>query len=373
MRHAFKQIPMIIDSHEDLAWNIVNLGRDYTKSAYEIRTAEQNTPIPAYNGNTLLGWPQYQEARVAIVFSTLYCAPRRLDQGKYPVSVYETPDEAHKCYRENLDAYLRLTDEHPDKFRLILNQLDLDQHLVIWQDHLKKPAETPPPIGLVILMEGAEGVREPAEVEQWYEWGVRMIGPAWAGNRYCGGTREPGPLTKEGFALLDHMASLNLILDISHMDHQSARQSLDTYKGQVIASHANAEALIKGIPINRHLKDETIHQLIERDGVMGIVPLNAFLNWGWRDEGGRAAMSLDPIIAQIDHVCQIAGNTHHVGLGTDFDGGFGVESVPPEIDTIADLPKLAPKLAEKGYNQEDINRIFSGNWLRILKDNLPNS
>jgi membrane dipeptidase len=62
-----------------------------------------------------------------------------------------------------------------------------------------------------------------------------------------------------------------------------------------------------------------------------------------------------------------------VGLGTDFDGGFGVESVPPEIDTIADLPKLAPKLAEKGYNQEDINRIFSGNWLRILKDNLPKS
>jgi membrane dipeptidase len=69
----------------------------------------------------------------------------------------------------------------------------------------------------------------------------------------------------------------------------------------------------------------------------------------------------------------MAGDTRHVGIGTDFDGGFGVESVPHEIDTIADLPKLAPQLAEKGYNEEDIQRIFSGNWLRVLKNNLPPS
>jgi len=79
------------------------------------------------------------------------------------------------------------------------------------------------------------------------------------------------------------------------------------------------------------------------------------------------------VIAQIDYVCQMAGNTCHVALGTDFDGGFGVESVPFEIDTIADLPKLAPQLAKRGYNEEDIGRIFSDNWLRILKQNLPAS
>jgi membrane dipeptidase len=174
-----------------------------------------------------------------------------------------------------------------------------------------------------------------------------------------------------GFELLEVMASLNMILDISHMDHQSARQSLDFYEGQVIASHSNAETLIKGIPINRHLKDETIEQLIERDGVMGIVPLNSFLVWDWRSKGGRSAVSLENIVAQIDHVCQIAGDTNHVALGTDFDGGFGVESVPEEIDSIADLPKLAPRLSEKGYNEDDIERIFSGNWLRILENNLP--
>lgn len=362
---------IIIDSHEDLAWNIINLNRDYTHSAYAIRKAEKSTPIPDFNGNTLLGWPQYIKGKVAVVFGTLYCGPKRLDKGKYPVQTYETPEQAHRCYRANLDTYLRLTDEHPENFRLILTQAALSEHLSEWETFLDEVKETPPPVGIVVLMEGAEGIRKPAEVEQWFEWGVRLIGPAWAGNRYCGGTREPGPLTKQGFTLLERMADLGIALDISHMDHQSARQSLDVYEGQIIASHSNAESQIRGIPINRHLKDETIHQLIARDGVMGIVPLNAFLDWDWRDHGGRTGISLDRVVAQIDHVCQLAGNTRHVALGTDFDGGFGVESVPHELDTIADLQKLRPRLLEKGYNEEDITRILNGNWLRILQNTLP--
>lgn len=373
VRHAFNTMTLIIDSHEDLAWNIVNLKRDYTQSAFEIREAEKNTPIPAYNGNTLLGWQQYQQANVAVIFGTLFCTPRKRDSGEYPIRLYDTPQQAHDCYRENLDAYFRLAEEYPDKFCLILNQAELTEHIKQWTTHQDKRQDPPPPVGIVVLMEGAEGVREPAEVSQWFEWGVRLIGPAWAGNRYCGGTRDPGPLTKEGLSLLDNMAEFGMILDISHMDHQSARQALDVYPGQVIASHANAETLISNIPINRHLKDETIQQLIERDGVMGIVPLNSFLDWDWRHHGGRQAMSLDHVVAQIDFICQMAGNTRHVAIGTDFDGGFGVESVPHEIDTIADLPKLSPKLIEKGYNEEDIERIFSGNWLRILRNNLPTS
>ena len=378
MRLAFKQqkykpMNLIIDSHEDLAWNIVNLGRDYTHSVYDIRKSEINTPIPAFSGNSLLGWPEYQAGKVAVVFGTLFCGPKRLKKGTYPADTYSTPEEAHQCYRRNLDAYLKLTDEHPDKFRLIFSAADLSKHWQQWQDHLETPGEVSPPVGIVILMEGAEGVREPAEVEKWTEWGVRLIGPAWAGNQYVGGTREPGPLTKAGYALLEHMAECGLILDISHMDHQSARQALDFYPGQVIASHSNADALIRDPNTNRHLKDETIQQLIERDGVMGIIPYNKFLDPEWEDHGGRNAVGLEMVVDQIDHVCQLAGNTRHVALGTDFDGGFGVEAAPHEIDTVADLVKIAPQLLKKGYNQEDVARILSGNWFRILQENLPES
>jgi len=364
---------LIIDSHEDLAWNMVNLARDYTRSALETRSAERKTPIPAYNGNTLLGRPEYIQGKVALVFGTLYVSPERLEKGSYPVATYETPQQAHQRYRTQLDAYFRLTDEHPNDFTLIFSQSDLQTHWQAWQAYDIDPTLPAPPTGIVVLMEGAEGVVEPAEVADWFEWGVRLIGPAWAGNRYCGGTREPGPLTKLGYQLLDRMADQGFILDISHMDHESARQSLDHYPGQVIASHANAEALIKDIPVNRHLKDATIEQLVERDGVMGIVPLNSFLDWDWKDRGGRATMSLELVADQMDYVCQLAGNSRHVALGTDFDGGFGVESVPMELDTIADLSQLGPLLQKRGYNQEDIARIYSGNWHRILQENLPSS
>ena len=364
---------LIIDSHEDLAWNIINFGRDYTQSVYDIRKSEISTSIPAIADNSLLGWPEYQTGHVAIVFGTLFCGPKRLTEDTYPVETYSTPEEAHQCYRRNLDAYLKLTDEHPDKFRLILSAADLLKHWQRWQDHLETPDEISPPVGIVILMEGAEGVREPAEVEKWVEWGVRLIGPAWAGNQYVGGTREPGPLTKAGYALLEHMAECGLILDISHMDHQSARQALDFYPGQVIASHSNAEALIRNPNSNRHLKDETIQQLIERGGVMGIIPYNTFLDPAWKEHGGRGAVGLEMVVDQIDHVCQLSGNARHVALGTDFDGGFGVESAPHEIETVADLVKIAPQLLKKGYNQEDVARILSGNWFRILQENLPES
>ncbi|QRN83154.1 membrane dipeptidase [Chloroflexota bacterium] len=364
---------LIIDSHEDLAWNMVNLARDYTKSALETRSSERNTPIPAYNGNTLLGRPEYVQSKVALVFGTLYVSPRRLEKGSYPVETYETPQQAHQAYRKQLDAYFRLADEQPNDFTLIFSQSDLQAHWKTWQAFDIDDTLPAPPTGIVVLMEGAECVVEPAQVADWFEWGVRLIGPAWAGNRYCGGTREPGPLTKLGYELLDRMADQGFILDISHMDHESARQSLDCYPGQVIASHANAEALIRDLPINRHLKDATIHQLIERNGVMGIVPLNGFLDWGWQDRGGRASMSLELVADQIDYVCQLAGDSRHVALGTDFDGGFGVEKVPMELNTIADLTQLDPLLKKRGYNQEDIARIFHGNWYRILQENLPSS
>ena len=167
MRLLFKPMNLIIDSHEDLAWNIINLGRDYTRSAYDTRKAEVNTPIPAFNGNTLLGWPEYQSANVALVFGTLYCEPKRLDKGTYPLDSYSNPDEAHTFYRRELDAYLKLADEHPDKFRLIFSSKALQQHWQQWETHLANPGEISPPVGIVVLMEGAEGVREPAEVEKW--------------------------------------------------------------------------------------------------------------------------------------------------------------------------------------------------------------
>jgi membrane dipeptidase len=169
------------------------------------------------------------------------------------------------------------------------------------------------------------------------------------------------------------MADYNFILDLSHMDSAAAYESLDRYEGPVMASHANCAALMRGSESNRHLPDDVIRGLIERDGVIGVIPFNTFLKVGWlRNKGSRREeVPLNTLIAHIDHICQLAGSSNHAAIGSDFDGGFGLQSIPLELDSIADLQMIATRLMERGYTETDAANILGGNWLRFLRKNLP--
>jgi membrane dipeptidase len=388
---------IIIDGHQDLAWNMLTFGRDYTRSVAETRRLEAGLAVETQAGVSLLGWPDFQLGQVAVIFATLFVTPERWRTGAWDTQVYSDYNQAARLYHAQLDSYQRLVDEYPDHFQLIQRRADLQAVLAEWKDippdryemlargafleeqvpdeqAAGKPDSPEDParkVGLVLLMEGAEGVREPGELEEWWAKGVRIIGPAWAGTRFCGGTREPGPLTKDGFALLDGMAALGFILDVSHMDEMAALQALDTYPGAIIASHANVQSLLKGQDSNRHLSERVIHGLIERQAVIGVMPLNQFLQAGWKSGDRRSLVSLDRLLAHIDSICQIAGDAQHVALGSDFDGGFGLQNVPAEIDTIADLRKLIPMLVERGYIEDDIAAILGQNWARLLQLHLP--
>jgi membrane dipeptidase len=361
----------IIDSHEDMAWNALVLKRDYRRSAVETRRLEQNTQVPQWNGDTLLGYPEYQQAQVALIFGTLFMSPRQHRAGDWEWMVFSDTSESRKYNQMQVDAYRRLCESAPDMFRLVRSKGELDAVLLPWEKH---PADFPTrtyPTGILMLMEGAEGIDDPNEMEEWWQAGVRICGPVWAGTRYCGGTKHPGAISTEGFQLLDVMARLGYILDISHMSTLSVLQALDHYSGTVVATHANARSQIVGVEGERHLTDEALHLLIQRDGVVGVIPFNHFLHQGWQRDMDRNLVMLDMVAAQIDYICQLAGDARHVGIGTDFDGGFGYPEVPLEMNTIADLPKLAPLLAARGFSQEDIAGIFGGNWRRILASALP--
>ena len=361
---------LIIDSHQDLAWNMLTYGRDYTRSVKETRRIEAGTTTPDRNGDCLVGWPEYQEGKVAVVFSTLYATPaRKMEPGD--LIVYKDSETAHRLYRDQIDVYRKLADSHPDKFRLISSTSELDSVI----DHWSQPEHDTSghPVGLIYLMEGADGIRSPHELSDWWDLGLRLIGLAWAGTRYCGGTSDPGSLTDEGRQLISAMADYNFILDLSHMDETAAYESLDRYEGPVMATHANCAALMRGSETNRHLPDNVIRGLIEREGVIGVIPLNTFLKVGWLRKNGsrREEVHLDALIAHIDHICQLAGNSEHAAIGSDFDGGFGLQSIPPELDSIADLQHVATKLMERGYSETDAANVLGGNWLRFLRKNLP--
>ncbi|MDY6877685.1 MAG: membrane dipeptidase [Chloroflexota bacterium] len=349
----------IVDAHEDIAWNALVLGRDVRRSALETRRLEQDTCIPQYNGLCMVGLPEWLAGGITVVCGTIFVSPAR--RGSPEPHTYTTAEEAHALAQAQLDFYHHLASEC-DQIALIETRADLDGVLASWESKTPK-------VGIVLLMEGADPIREPAEAEQWFECGVRLVSLSWkTGSQYAGGDTVPGPLTDAGRELLAAMADLGLVLDVSHLAQEALCEALDRFEGQIVATHANPRARVPG---PRQLSDEMIHRLARRDGTIGIVPFNRFLHRGWAKGDPKDAVTVADVAAAVDHVCQVVGDAAHVGLGSDFDGGFGAESAPAEIDTIADLARIGPALGELGYSQEDTSAILSDNWLRVLRAALP--
>jgi membrane dipeptidase len=349
----------IVDGHEDIAFNALDLGRDVRLSASEVRCSEQGSDVPARDGICMLGLPEWLTGGVAVVFGTIFAKPA---ERAYPKPhTYTTAEEAHELAQAQFDYYHRLADEC-EQVALIGSRTDLNEVLASQEREI-------PQVGIVLLMEGADPIREPAEAEMWFERGLRLVGLSWrTGSSYAGGDASPGPLTDAGRGLLEVMAGLGMVLDVSHLAEEAFAEAVDRFAGRVVASHANPRARVPG---RRQLSDRMIRRLAERDGVIGIVLYNAFLRPGWSKGDPKEAVTVADVAAAIDHVCQVVGDAVHVGLGSDFDGGFGAESAPLEIDTVADLGRVAPALGEMGYGEEEIAAVMGNNWLRLLRETLP--
>jgi membrane dipeptidase len=358
---------IIIDAHEDLAWNALTFGRDYRRAMVETRRLEAKDDTPKYNGQALIGWPEWIKGRVGIVFSSLFSAPLRWKEGPWDTLCYDNPVEAHHHYQASLDVYSQWIEESPDKIQLIKDTHTLQDHWAAWQD-----PNCAGPVGFIMLMEGADGIREPAEVAQWFERGVRILGLSWSGTRYAGGTKEPGPLTDLGRELLRHMDACGMILDLSHLSEDGAREALDLFQGPVIASHTSFLARVPNAEFpERLLSEEMIRLITEREGVMGLLLGNRFLQNNWVLGMDRDLVGMQDIVAAIDYVCQLLGNANHIALGSDFDGGFGLDQVPMGLDSIADLRLIGDALQEYGYTPEDVEAIMGLNWYHLLQRSLP--
>jgi membrane dipeptidase len=304
---------------------------------------------------------------VGLIFATIFCAPQKYSDGSWDVMAYADDRQAEALMRRQFDYYHRLTEDHPDKFTLVLDQRGLQSALTPWE--ADAPGEHP--VGLVISLESAEGIGSPHLLDEFHERGLRLMGPAWAGTRYFGGNLEDVTFDKTSRALLDKMAELGIPLDISHMRESAALAALDNYAGPVYASHANAKALLKGSTSHRHLTDLTIHRIFERGGVIGVVPFDLFLSTDWSFGSPREMVTIQAVADQIDYYCQLAGSSRHTGIGSDFDGGFGYPNIPLELDTVADLQKLDDVLQKMGYTAEDVENIFHRNWKNHLENCLP--
>lgn len=353
---------LIVDGHLDLAYNALNFGRNLSLPVADIRASEAQKPPPV--GINTVSVPALLEGGVRLVFGSLFVMPasrQRVFYGSKIVYNDGLPEpqqqrEAHEIAMRQRDIYQRLADED-DRVLLVNTQADLKT--VLEGDQL----------GIIISMEGAQPIREPEEVELWYEQGLRSVGLAWDDSRYAPGqwTGARG-LTNDGFRLLERMADLRMIADITHMEQTATFQVLEQYDGPVVASHNNARHFIDA---SRHLSDAQIRTIAERDGLIGVVLFNLFLRDGHKMGDPRELVTIERVVAQIDYICQLIGDAAHVGIGSDWDGGFGLADIPHGLDSAADLPKVATALTQYGYSEDDVVNIMGGNWLRIIGQALP--
>jgi membrane dipeptidase len=266
-----------------------------------------------------------------------------------------TAEEARRTALTQLNWYRQQIDE--GRINFVTSARDLPS-----------PDEDKPigPQRAILLMEGADALRSPQDVPEWFDYGLRIVGLAWRRTRMAGGTGEPGPLTDEGRALVRAFDQAGIIHDISHLADESFWQLMDLATGPVMASHSNARALV---PSDRQISDEMIRAIAARDGVIGLNLYDEFLMPP--DQYRKRPCRMDDLLAHFKHLANLLGSTKHLALGTDLDGGVGQEQIPQEIKSIAELHKIADALSACGFADEDVRGIMGQNWLRFFRRALP--
>jgi membrane dipeptidase len=351
----------IIDAHLDLSMNALEWNRDLTRPVAELNWREEGLADKPDRARAVVSLPELRKGNIGLVVATQigrYVAPGN------PLPGWHSPEQAWAQTQGQLAWYKAMEDA--GEMVQVTDLKSLDKHLAIWGDGTDNFDK---PVGYILSLEGADSIVNVNYLEGAYQNGLRAIGPAHYGpGRYANGTDATGKMGENGLELLKEMERLNIILDATHLCDDAFWQALDNFNGHIWASHNNCRALVNH---NRQYSDEMIKALIGRGAVIGAA-LDAWMMVpGWvRGESTPRKMNcnLEVMVNHIDHICQIAGNALHMGMGTDLDGAFGREQCPYDLETIADMQKVPALLQKRGYTYADIDNMMHGNWLRFLRN-----
>jgi membrane dipeptidase len=353
---------LIFDAHLDLGLNAIDWNRDLRMDVPEIRAHERSLGMtdPGRCTNTV-SFPELKRAEVGVGVATVLA---RIEQPINHWFGYTTPEACYAIASAHLAYYRGM--ERSGWMRMIRTKSDLASHVKSWQSDPEKT-----PFGFILSMECADAVLDPDQIFEWHQNGLRAIGITHYGpNRYGGGTGSEAGLAVEAIPLLQNIEKLGMLLDLTHLSDRAFWQVADRFGGRVLASHQNAR---KFCDWQRQFSDPMIRVVIERDGVLGMAFDAVMLQRGWIRGHSKPEVTMERVVDNIDHICQLAGNARHVGIGSDLDGGFGKDQSLADLDTIADLQKLPDLLRKRGYAESDIEAIMHGNFLRLFGETLPES
>jgi len=350
----------IVDAHLDLAMNAMEWNRDLRQPIKNINDRENGLTDKPDRGNATVCLPELRKGNIGLVVATQI--GRYVEAGS-SMPGWNSSEQAWAQTQGQLAWYKAM--EEQGEMVQVKDVKSLNIHLDIWNDD--GPNEQKP-IGYILSLEGADSLITIDYLERAYEYGLRAVGPGHYGpGRYANGTNATGKMGNDGLALLKKMEELNIILDATHLCDDAFWQAMDNFHGHIWASHNLCRSIVDH---NRQFSDEMIKLLIERGAVIGA----AFDAWmivpGW--EKGKSTpktmnCNIEKIIDHIDHICQLAGNCLHVGIGSDLDGAFGKEQCPYDLETIADLQIIPSLLKKRGYSNVDAENIMQKNWINFLR------
>ena len=294
---------------------------------------------------------------------------------------------------EQVAAVRALAEKHPETWELATTAADIRR--IAGEGKL----------AALMGLEGGDAIDEKLEhVERYYRVGVRYMSPAWSVSTSWAGSSgdEVGKtrgLNDFGKRVIGEMNRLGIMVDVSHVSDPTFWDIIKTSSKPVIATHSGCRAIAN---VARNLDDEMLKALAQTGGVCCVLFYPEFLEPGWSEKKKRVdaeisglvqkasdaekgvarkkmardrvrtveyAKRLPPVtvarvVDHIDHIVKLVG-IDHVGIGSDFDG---IQAVPADLATVADLPNLTKELLKRGYSEADIDKILGGNILRVMKE-----
>src|SRR5256885_8066462 len=308
--------------------------------------------------------------------------------------LYGGGPSAMKRADEQIAAVRALAEKHPETWELVTTAADVRRIAAAGK------------LAALMGLEGGYAIDERIEnVERYYRMGVRYMSPAWSVSTSWAGSSgdEIGKtrgLNDFGKQVIREMNRLGMMVDVSHLSDKAFWDIVNTSTKPVIATHSGCRA-ITDMP--RNLTDEMIVALAKTGGVVNVIFYPEHIEPGYSEqkkkvdaeiailvqqasdeERGDAAhkklardrvrareylkrlppVSVSRIVDHIDHVVKLAG-VDHVGIGSDFDG---VQAVPTDLRSVADLPNLTKELLRRGYSGSDIDKNLGGNMFRAMEE-----
>ncbi len=324
------------DCHLDLAY-LAQTGRDMTQAP-----PGPDTP----GGPAAVTLKSLRPGNVTRATATIFVQRRGPDDEGRNVDgpwCWSDPDEAHRVSLAQFDIYDNWRRHHD------ICISGLDGHAA--------------PLEILILIEGAAGIRSLDDLRLFYRRGARLLALTWVdGTRWAGGDQSGGDVTADGRRLIAAADDLAMVHDASHLSEAAFWTLLATARRPIIASHSNCRSLLPGKKHpERHLSDRQIQALA---GAGGMIGLNLFGNFL---APGRPAALADAV-AHLQHIVQLTGKAEVIGLGSDMDGGFTADKLPAPLRGPADLELLADALSAAGFSDAHIGGFRHENWERFFAD-----